>query len=418
MTSTTFGACADFVTQLQETQIVKPEDLLKVSAYVKAFPQRGEAELARLLVEQKILTQFQAEAVREGNARDLVLSQFTLVDILGAGSMGTVYKARPTNRDAWYAIKVVPRRNAVGLNSIAEKVKVLKEIRHPRVSALVHIGAQGERVYLAWPFLEGGERLDQFVQRQGKLTPRQAVQVALQIASGLQAYHQHGLFHGLLKPSDIVIGSDKRVRILDFGVGFLLASERGKSLLDTMTNTKTLARGVDCASPESLMNALDRTPLGDQYSLGCILYYCLAGRFPFAYENPVKKMLAHQAEKPQSIRELNGDVTPKLAAIIEWMMAKKPEDRFASSDEVVQALQALSSQGRVTPHWATAGAPPVSPSKSAAGTAVAASNATASPPRTAASGPTEAGWGTNKAVLLGLAAGATLGLVAWLLSLT
>src|SRR5262249_33220825 len=161
----------------------------QVSAYIKAFPQRGEAELAKFLVEQKILTQFQADAALEGNARNLVLSQFSLVDILGVGSMGTVYKARSTSRDAWFAIKVAPRRTAAGLGSIAEKVKLLKDIRPPRVSALVHIGAQGERVYLAWPYLEGGERLDQFVQRQGKLTPRQAVQVALQIASGLQAYH-------------------------------------------------------------------------------------------------------------------------------------------------------------------------------------------------------------------------------------
>src|SRR5262245_42956881 len=123
-----------------------------------------------------------------------------------------------------------------------------------------------------------------------------------------------------------------------------------------MTNTRTLARGVDCASPESLVDPLARTPLGDQYSLGCILYYCLAGRFPFTNENPVKKMLAHQAERPTDIRELNGDVTTKLASVLEYMMAKKPEDRFANTDEVVQALQGLSSQGRVAPHWAAAAA--------------------------------------------------------------
>src|SRR5215471_11000269 len=115
MTTTTFGACAPFVTQLQETKMVRLEDLSKVSAYIKAFPQRGEAELAKFLVEQKVLTQFQADAALEGTARNLVLSQFILIDILGVGSMGTVYKARSTNRDAWFAIKVVPRRNAVGL---------------------------------------------------------------------------------------------------------------------------------------------------------------------------------------------------------------------------------------------------------------------------------------------------------------
>src|SRR5207244_3413249 len=99
---------------------------------------------------------------------------------------------------------------------------------------------------------------DALVGKQGKLSPRQAVQVAVQVASGLQPYHEHGLFHGLLKPTDVLIGTDRRVRVLDFGVGFLLANERGKSLLDTMTNTKALARGLECASPESILDPLDR----------------------------------------------------------------------------------------------------------------------------------------------------------------
>ena len=124
---------------------------------------------------------------------------------------------------------------------MAEKVKALKDVRHRASAPWSTFGASGERVYLVWPYLEGGEKLDAFVERHGRLTPRQTVQVALQVASGLQAYHPHGLFHGLLKPSDVLIGTDKRVRLLDFGVGFLLTSERGKSLLDTMTNTKTLA---------------------------------------------------------------------------------------------------------------------------------------------------------------------------------
>ncbi len=405
--SSAFGACADFVGQLQACQLVGPDDLAKAAAFVKAFPQRGEAELAKFLVEQRALTAYQADAVLDGTGRDLVLSQYTLVDVLGTGSMGSVYKGRSSGRDAWYAIKIVPRRNTVGLGEVAEKVKALKEVRHPRVSALVHIGASGERVYLVWPYLEGGEKLDAFVQRHGKLTPRQAVQVALPVASGLQAYHRHGLFHGLLKPSDVLIGADRRVRILDFGVGFLLASERGKSLLDTMTNTKMLSRGVDCASPESLMDPLDRTPQGDQYSLGCVLYYCLAGRFPFAHENPVKKMLAHQAEEPQDVRELNPEVKPKLAAIVQRLMRKKPEERFASTDEVVQALQLLGGPIK-PPSWESS---PISPSQAAE----ALNQAAAKEPPAA---PEPGGWGPRAAVVGGLAVGAALGLLAWVATRT
>jgi serine/threonine protein kinase len=440
--TTTFGSCADFVTQLQESRLVTTEDLPRMAAYVKAFPQRGAADLARFLVEQGVLTRFQANVVLEGKARDLLLSQFTLTDVIGSGSMGTVFKARVSDRDGLYAVKIVPRRNAVGLGSVVEKVKALKEIRHPRVSALVHLGASGERVYLAWPFLEGGEKLDEFVRRQGKLSARQAMQVALQVASGLQAYHAHGLFHGLLKPSDVLIGADKRVRILDFGVGFLLVSERGKSLLDTMTNSKTLARGVDCASPESLLDPLNRTPLGDQYSLGCILYFCLAGRFPFAHENPVKKMLAHQAEEPEDIRELNEEVPPRLAAVLRRMMAKRPEDRFPTTDDVVQSLQSLAGPGRgsapgmfprspgsapgTTPR-PTGSAPgtlprpvepdPVAPSQ--------VESSTVAPTRVSGrvGHPTRCGdmpsgglWKNALVLTAGLAAGAVLGVLTWLLT--
>jgi serine/threonine protein kinase len=208
----------------------------------------------------------------------------------------------------------------------------------------------GERVYLAWPFLEGGEKLDDMVRRQGKLTPRQTIQIGLQVASGLAPYHEYGLFHGLLKPSDILIGADHRVRLLDFGVGFLLTSERGKSLLDTMTNTRALARGLDCSSPESIMNPLDRTPAGDQYSLGCVLYFCLTGQFPFPHKNPVKKMLGHQCEDPVPLRDLNPQASQRLAAIVQRLMAKLPEERYESIADMVRELQSLTQSGprRVT----------------------------------------------------------------------
>ncbi len=332
---------AEVFEDLQLSGLLSEEDLARIEAHRRACPQEDAVGLADFLVRQGLLTPFQATAVLEGRASELVLSSFLLTEELGTGSMGTVYKARAAGSDNWYALKVVPRRNVVSLNEIAEKAQALRDIRHPRVSALVHLGAVGERVYLAWPLLEGGEKLDAYVRRQGKLTPRQAAQIGIQVASGLQPYHQHGLFHGLLKPTDVLIGTDRRVRILDFGVGFLLTSERGKSLLDTMTNTRALARGLDCSSPESIMDPLARTPAGDQYSLGCILYFCLTGQFPFPDGNPVKKMLGHQCEEPRPVRELNPDVPPRLVAIVQRLMRKTPEERYASIDEALKAFQAL-----------------------------------------------------------------------------
>jgi serine/threonine-protein kinase len=415
------GACTPFVSALTEARLLLNGHHASVEARLKAFPECQPSALAEFLVEKGFLTRFQADAALQGKAKELLLATYTLVDVLGTGSMGTVYRARSTQDDGTYAIKVIPRRNAVSLPAISDKVRAFKTIRHPRVSALLHIGAQGERVYLVWPYLDGGDKLDAVVQRQGQLSPTQAVQIGIQVASGLQAYHEHGLYHGLLKASDILIGADRRVRILDFGVGVLLACERGKSLLDTMTNTRALARGLDCASPESTLNPLDRSPAGDQYSLGCILYFCMAGQYPFPNEQPMQKMMAIQLEASEPIRNLNPHVHPRLAAILDQMMQKKPADRFKSMAEVVEAFRGLSSaKGRsssiVVPVKGVTQRTPLPATKPA----VAAPEPVARPADPAPSPkthPEDAGGGVSKILLLGaLAVGAALGIVlTWLL---
>ena len=98
-----------------------------------------------------------------------------------------------------------------------------------------------------------------------------------------------------------MIGSDGQARILDFGIGSLLVENEGESLVDTMSTANTLTSGLDCASPESIMEPTNRTPAGDQYSLGCVLYYCLTGRVPFPEGTAVEKMMAHQTKEPTPI---------------------------------------------------------------------------------------------------------------------
>jgi serine/threonine-protein kinase len=335
-----------FVTALTEHGLLTPTRLERVQGWRLASPGAGADDLANFLVEEEYLTRFQADVFLEGDPKNLQLAGYTLVDVLGNGSMGTVYKAKSSKDDNWYAVKVVPRRNVINLKSIAEKIEALKQVRHPRVSSMVHVGAQGDRAYVVWPMIEGGEKLDAAIKRLGKLPARQAAQIVLQIASGLQAYHDHDLFHGLLKPSDVIIGLDRRVRLLDFGIGFLLTCDRGKALLDTMTNSKALARGLDCASPEAILDPLNRTVLGDQYSLGCILYFCLTGRYPFTESNPVKKMLAHQCHEPTPIRQLVPDCPAKMAAIVHKLLMKQPDERYRCIGDLIAELQTVTSDSR------------------------------------------------------------------------
>jgi serine/threonine-protein kinase len=161
----------------------------------------------------------------------------------------------------------------------------------------------------------------------------------MQASEGLEQCHQQGLFHGLLKPSNLMIGSDGQVRILDFGIGCLLAETEGESLVDTMSTANSVNSGLDCASPESIMDPTNLTPIGDQYSLGCVLYYFLVGRYPFPDGTAVEKMMSHQHKQPTPIKELNPEAPDGLVAVVEKLMQKSPANRYASCAEVIEALR-------------------------------------------------------------------------------
>jgi serine/threonine-protein kinase len=262
------------------------------------------------------------------------------MDALGTGSMGTVYKAQSKTDNQWYAVKVLPRRSMWNVRIARRKVRLFEQCRHPAVVPFVDVGTAGGMHYLAWPLVEG-ETLEKVVLKQGKLSSEQAAQHALHTAEGLDVCHQQNLFHGLLKPSNLMLGSDGQLRILDFGIGCLLAETEGESLVDTMSTANSVNSGLDCASPESIMDPTNLTPVGDQYSLGCVLYFSLAGRYPFPEGTAVDKMMCHQHKQPTPLKELAPETPAELVAIVERLMQKAPEARYANCREVMEALRPL-----------------------------------------------------------------------------
>jgi serine/threonine protein kinase len=339
MVTTDLGACEWFVWDLRRSNLIDRGQLDQViGEYLQRHPGAEPPALAEYLVNQGILTQFQAERLLQGKTQGFVLGPFTLMDALGTGSMGTVYKAVSKNDNSWYAVKVLPRRSMWNVRIARRKVRDFEQCRHPAVVPFVDVGTSGGMHYLAWPLVEG-EPLDKIVERETKLTPAMATMYALQTAEGLEICHRAHLFHGLLKPSNLMIGPEGQVRILDFGIGSLLAETEGESLVDTMSTANSVSSGLDCASPESIMDPTNLTPLGDQYSLGCVLYYCLTGQYPFPDGTAVEKMMAHQTKQPKPLRELNPDVPAELAAVVERLMQKTPEARFGNIGDVIEALR-------------------------------------------------------------------------------
>jgi serine/threonine-protein kinase len=212
----------------------------------------------------------------------------------------------------------------------------------------VDVGTAGGMHYLAWPFVEG-EGLDKTVQAQGNINAGLTAYYGMQVAEALEICHQQALFHGLLKPSNLMVGGDGHIYILDFGIGCLLAETEGESLVDTMSTANSVASGLDCASPESIMDPQNLTPAGAQYSLGCVLYYCLTGQYPFPEGSAAEKMMAHQFKEPTPISELNPEAPAALVEVVERLMQKSPENRYSSAAAVVEELRPLAQAPSSTP---------------------------------------------------------------------
>ena len=339
MVTTELGACEWFVWDLRRSNLIDRGRLDQiVGEFLQKNPRAEPPALAEYLIAQGILTPFQSERLLQGKTQGFVLGPFTLMDALGSGSMGTVYTAHNKTDNQWYAVKVLPRRSMWNVRIARRKVRSFEQCKHPTVVPFVDVGTAGGMHYLVWPFIEG-ETLDKFMLREGKLPADIVGQIAMQIAEGLEVCHQHALFHGLLKPSNIMVAADRSVYILDFGIGCLLAETEGESLVDTMSTANSVTSGLDCSSPESIMDPTNLTPTGDQYSLGCVMYYMLTGQYPFPDGSAAEKMMAHQFKQPQSLAELAPDTPVELITIVERLMQKKAQERFTSVGEIVEELR-------------------------------------------------------------------------------
>lgn len=324
-----------------------------VREFLEANPYADAVALADYLVRADLLTPFQATQLLEESGRSLVLGAYLLVDKLGFGSMGTVYKAvGRSDRQRQFAIKVLPQRAIWNVRLVRRQVRAFTDLElHPTIVQFLDVGTANGLHYLVWEFAEG-EPLSQVISRHGPLDIEQTINLAVQLTEGLSLCHDRGVFHGMLKPSNILIGPTGQVRILDFGVGALLMENEDESLMDTMSTANATAGMLDFAAPECTIDPTNRTAASDQYSLGCILYYCLTGKPPFPEGNAVEKLVAHQTQPPPPIQRPDGSVPPQLATIIDRLLQKSPQSRFGNTSELHQSLRALLGQPAAARHTA------------------------------------------------------------------
>ncbi|QEL16373.1 WD40 repeat domain-containing serine/threonine protein kinase [Limnoglobus roseus] len=324
-----------FLDAIRDNGILDPSQT--VTAVEEAGHARQVTDLADRLVNRGWLTAFQAQRLLAGRPHELVLGEYVLLEPLGTGGMGLVFKARHRIMNRVVAVKRIRPEAAddpTALRRFRAEIQAAAHLSHPNV-VVVHDAqeASGE-LFLVMELCEG-VTLHDLVKQRGPLPPAEACEYARQACLGLQHAFERGLVHRDLKPRNL-IRCGKTLKILDFG----LARLRQGPAAGSSTTEGTIVGTADYMAPEQADGRADVR--SDLYSLGCTLYFLLAGRPPFPGGEILDKCVRHRIEEPESLARLRPDVPRRVREIVSRLMAKDPADRFQTPAEASAELAAVS----------------------------------------------------------------------------
>lgn len=270
-----------------------------------------------------------------------VIGDYKLLKKLGAGGMGAVYKAHQISLDREVALKLLSRELAskpAFVERFKREARVMARMDHPNILRCFDVGEANGWHYLAMEFVDGGS-VEGWLKKLGKFSVEDALYIVLCCARGLQHAHENTLVHRDIKPDNILLTSKGVVKIADLGLA--KATDEDMSL----TRTGTGAGTPLFMAPEQARDVKHVDGRVDIYALGCMLFCLLTGEHPFKGETLVEVIDAKTKGKFTRPRQLNPDIPPRLELIIEKMIQAKPEHRFQTCAEVIQAIEELQLAG-------------------------------------------------------------------------
>lgn len=301
---------------------------------------RNRSEVVPLLVENNLLTQYQASRILAGMTFGLVLGSYRILNRIGAGGMAIVFKAEHIDMRHTVAIKVLPTspgQDAKLESRFFSEMRVVARLRHPNIVAATDAGRavnpdhSGPSLrYLVMEYVAGHD-LEEYVRNTGPLPINRACSLGYQIASALAETNKYNLVHRDIKPSNIMVTSEEQAKLLDFG----LSRHFGTRL----TSPGTVLGTIDFMAPEQARDASSVDIRADQFSLGGVLYWCLTGRLPYKpYGSPLESLARRMNQAPPSLKDVLPDCPVELDSTLRRMMATDPANRFATPQAVMQAL--------------------------------------------------------------------------------
>ena len=289
-----------------------------------------------------LITAYQAGELRNQRIADLVMDNYLILDRLGEGGMGTVFRARHKRMRRIVAIKVLNpeiQENADHLQRFQREIETLARLNHQGVIQAYDADFGPSGFFLVLEFVEGSD-LDGIVRKHGPLPVGEAIDAMIQSAKALQYVHDQGMVHRDIKPQNLMRNRQGNIKVADLGLVRLNEAESAEDQnKQGLTQQFTIAGTLEFMAPEQAENTSGVDNRADIYSLGCSLYYILAGKNVYTGKSVMDKLMAHMTHPIPSIREIRPDVPEKLDAVFKKMVAKTVDQRYQTMNEVIADLE-------------------------------------------------------------------------------
>jgi serine/threonine protein kinase len=385
----------DFVAAVRPLKILEPaaQAALEANAALHA----DARSLAQESVRREWLTKWQAEMILNDRGSELVLGSYLLLDKIGEGGMGKVYKALHRLLNRVVAVKVIRKdrlSNPDAVRRFQREIQASAQMSHPNIVLAFDADQVGDRSFFAMEYVQGID-LDNLVRDQGALPIAEACDCAWQTAIGLQHAHERGLVHRDIKPSNLLlctardeavkaalsgIISEKAldsaadlappqgvIKILDLGLARITEYASGEEP-SHLTQDGIVVGTPDFLAPEQARNASKVDIRSDIYGLGCTLLFLLTGEVPYPNGTTTEKVKQHAKSPVVSLLSRRPDAPPELDAVLARAMAKKPEDRHQTPAEFADALLPFTSDASIARRTGSSQSHPVLPQSAASTT--------------------------------------------------
>ena len=334
----------EFRERLVHSGIVTLEEVTELEDYTEVPESEDTVQvLARRLVNSGKITKYQAGRVYSGRGAGLILGNYVILDKIGQGGMGRVFKARHRRMKRLVALKELPAsmtRSNRALKRFQREVEVAGQLDHPNIVTAFDADESSGSVFLVMEFVDG-QNLAKLVDLHGPFSVEDAVHCILQSARGLQYAHQRGIIHRDIKPQNLLLDSNGNVKILDMGLVRFARDANETVNDDALTKENQIVGTIDYMSPEQAEDTRHADARADVYSLGCTLFRILTGRTMYEGGSTMKRLLAHREQPIPSLCDEREEIPASLDAIFQKMVAKNAEDRIQSMGELVVALEAI-----------------------------------------------------------------------------